>query len=56
MAVMMALAEMTKRNPEYSERLADSVLGRGRELVDKMREFGEEFREFTETREPGSTK
>ncbi len=46
LAVMMALAEMTQRDPMRGEKLASSVLEKGRAISEKLREFTATFNEI----------
>ncbi len=46
LAVMMALAEMTQRDPMRAEKLAASVLDKGRNITEKLREFTALFNEI----------
>ena len=47
LAVMMALAELAKRNPEANtEKFISAVLTRGQDIVDTLSSFS---REFTKT-------
>jgi two-component sensor histidine kinase len=39
LAIVMALSEMSQRNPSYSERLAQTVLLRGPETVSLLTQF-----------------
>ena len=39
LAIIMALSEMSQRNPAYSERLAQTVLQRGPEVVSDLAAF-----------------
>jgi predicted nucleic acid-binding Zn-ribbon protein len=39
LAVMSALAEMSKRRPDYSEKLADAVLTKYPQIVSGLQEF-----------------
>jgi two-component sensor histidine kinase len=39
LAIVMALSEMSQRNPSYSERLAQTVLQRGPETVTLLTQF-----------------
>jgi hypothetical protein len=46
LAVMMALAEMAQRDPERIEKLAASVLEKGRAISEKLRVFTATFNEI----------
>jgi hypothetical protein len=39
LAVMMAMAEMSQRRPDYAEKLASSVLTKGPQIVSSLQEF-----------------
>jgi chromosome condensin MukBEF ATPase and DNA-binding subunit MukB len=39
LAVMMALSEMSRRRPDYSEKLASYVLTKAPQIVSSLREF-----------------
>lgn len=39
MAVVMALAELSQRNPQHFEKLAQMVLARGPEVVSSLQDF-----------------
>jgi predicted nucleic acid-binding Zn-ribbon protein len=45
LAVMSALAEMSKRRPDYSEKLADAVLTKYPKIVSDLKEFTEALNE-----------
>ena len=38
-AVLMAMAEMSRLKPEYKEKLADTVCTRSPQIVEKMQEY-----------------
>ncbi|HWY50537.1 MAG TPA: hypothetical protein VNW72_03550 [Chthoniobacterales bacterium] len=39
LAVMMALSEMSQRRPDYSEKLATTVLSKAPQIVSNLQEF-----------------
>ena len=39
LAVMMALSEMSQRRPDYSEKLASTVLSKAPQIVSNLQEF-----------------
>ena len=39
LAVMMALSEMSQRRPDYSEKLATTVLAKAPQIVSSLQEF-----------------
>ena len=39
LAVMMALSEMSQRRPDYSEKLASTVLSKAPQIVSSLQEF-----------------
>jgi hypothetical protein len=39
LAVMMALSEMSQRRPDYSEKLASTVLAKAPQIVSNLQEF-----------------
>ena len=39
LAVMMALSEMSQRRPDYSEKLASTVLTKAPQIVSRLQEF-----------------
>jgi hypothetical protein len=39
LAVMMALSEMSQRRPDYSEKLASTVLAKAPQIVSSLQEF-----------------
>jgi hypothetical protein len=39
LAVMMALSEMSQRRPDYSEKLASTVLAKAPQIVTSLQEF-----------------
>ena len=45
LAVMMALAEMSQRRPDYAEKLASTVLTKGPQIVSSLQEFTEALSE-----------
>ena len=45
LAVMSALAEMSQRRPDYSEKLADAVLTKYPQIVSGLKEFTEALNE-----------
>ncbi len=48
LAVILALAEMTRKNPVHLDRLCELILERGPRIVDDMARFGVGFRQFAE--------
>jgi mannitol/fructose-specific phosphotransferase system IIA component (Ntr-type) len=47
LAVMMALAEMSQRRPDYSEKLASTVLTKAPQIVSSLQEFQQALNEKT---------
>ena len=45
LAVMMALSEMSRRRPDYAEKLATSVLSKAPQIVSSLQEFTEALNE-----------
>jgi hypothetical protein len=45
LAVMMALSEMSQRRPDYSEKLASTVLVKAPQIVSSLQEFTEALNE-----------
>jgi hypothetical protein len=45
LAVMMALSEMSQRRPDYSEKLASTVLTKAPQIVSSLQEFTEALNE-----------
>jgi two-component sensor histidine kinase len=45
LAVMMALAEMSQRRPDYAEKLASAVLTKAPQIVSSLQEFTEALNE-----------
>ena len=45
LAVMMALSEMSQRRPDYSEKLASTVLAKYPEIVSSLQEFTQALNE-----------
>jgi hypothetical protein len=47
LAVMMALSEMSQRRPDYSEKLATTVLTKAPQIVSSLQEFTQALNEKT---------
>ena len=47
LAVMMALSEMSQRRPDYSEKLAATVLAKAPQIVSSLQEFTQALNEKT---------
>jgi hypothetical protein len=47
LAVMMALSEMSQRRPDYSEKLATTVLSKAPQIVSSLQEFTQALHEKT---------
>ncbi|HXP35439.1 MAG TPA: hypothetical protein VN827_07825 [Chthoniobacterales bacterium] len=47
LAVMMALSEMSQRRPDYSEKLATTVLSKAPQIVSSLQEFTQLLNEKT---------
>src|SRR6266446_8111713 len=47
LAVMMALSEMSQRRPDYSEKLASTVLTKAPQIVSSLQEFTQALNEKT---------
>ena len=45
LAVMMALSEMSQRRPDYSEKLASTVLTKAPQIVSSLQEFTQALNE-----------
>lgn len=45
LAVMMALSEMSKRRPDYAEKLATTVLSKAPQIVSSLQEFTQALNE-----------
>ena len=45
LAVLSALAEMSQRRPDYSEKLADAVLAKYPQIVSSLKEFTQALNE-----------
>ena len=45
LAVMMALSEMSQRRPDYSEKLAATVLSKAPQIVSSLQEFTQALNE-----------
>ncbi|MEP6699044.1 MAG: hypothetical protein ABJB09_04870 [Verrucomicrobiota bacterium] len=45
LAVMMALSEMSQRRPDYSEKLATTVLTKAPQIVSSLQEFNHSLNE-----------
>ena len=45
LAVMMALSEMSQRRPDYSEKLASTVLSKAPQIVSSLQEFTQALNE-----------
>jgi hypothetical protein len=45
LAVMMALAEMSQRRPDYAEKLATTVLSKAPQIVSSLQEFTQALNE-----------
>ena len=50
LAVMMALSEMSQRRPDYSEKLASTVLAKAPQIVTSLQEFTQVLNEKAGTR------
>ena len=53
LAVMMALAEMSQRRPDYAEKLASAVLTKAPQIVSSLQEFTEALNEKAGTKTEG---
>jgi two-component sensor histidine kinase len=53
LAVMMALAEMSQRRPDYAEKLASTVLTKAPQIVSSLQEFTEALSEKAGPRADG---
>jgi len=45
LAVMMALSEMSQRRPDYTEKLATTVLSKAPQIVSSLQEFTQALKE-----------
>jgi len=50
LAVMMALSEMSQRRPDYSEKLASTVLTKAPQIVSSLQEFTQALNEKAGTK------
>ena len=50
LAVMMALSEMSQRRPDYSEKLASTVLAKAPQIVTSLQEFTQVLAEKAEAK------
>ena len=50
LAVMMALSEMSQRRPDYSEKLASTVLAKAPQIVSGLQEFTQALNEKAGTK------
>ena len=55
LAVMMALSEMSQRRPDYSEKLASTVLTKAPQIVSSLQEFTEALSEKAGPKTEGLT-
>jgi hypothetical protein len=53
LAVMMALSEMSQRRPDYSEKLASTVLTKAPQIVSSLQEFTQALNEKAGPRTEG---
>ena len=53
LAVMMALSEMSQRRPDYSEKLASTVLTKAPQIVTSLQEFTQALNEKAGPRPEG---
>jgi hypothetical protein len=53
LAVMMALSEMSQRRPDYSEKLASTVLTKAPQIVSSLQEFTQALNEKAGPRAEG---
>ena len=53
LAVMMALSEMSQRRPDYSEKLASTVLMKAPQIVSSLQEFTQALNEKAGPRPEG---
>ena len=51
LAVMMALSEMSQRRPDYSEKLAATVLNKAPQIVSSLQEFTQALNEIAGAKE-----
>jgi chromosome condensin MukBEF ATPase and DNA-binding subunit MukB len=56
LAVMMALSEMSQRRPDYSEKLASTVLAKAPQIVSSLQEFTQALNEKAGTKPPSEAK
>jgi chromosome condensin MukBEF ATPase and DNA-binding subunit MukB len=56
LAVMMALSEMSQRRPDYSEKLASTVLTKAPQIVSSLQEFTQAMNEKAGTKPASETK
>lgn len=55
LAVVMALSELSQRNPAHFEKLAKAVLQRGPEVVNSLQDFQTKLGDKLKASEPSST-
>ena len=53
LAVMMAMAEMSQRRPDYAEKLASTVVTKGPQIVSGLQEFTQALNEKTGAKAAG---
>jgi chromosome condensin MukBEF ATPase and DNA-binding subunit MukB len=56
LAVMMALSEMSQRRPDYSEKLASTVLTKAPQIVSSLQEFTQALNEKAGTKPASEAK
>ena len=54
LAIVMALSEMTARNPDHAKRLIQVVAEKGPQVVGQLRELDEIFKRLSEQKPPGA--
>ena len=54
LAVMMALSEMSQRRPDYSEKLASTVLTKAPQIVSSLQEFTQALNDQAGTKSAGA--
>jgi hypothetical protein len=54
LAIVMALSEMTARNPDHAKRLVQVVAEKGPQVVGQLRELDEIFKRLSEQKPPGA--
>ena len=54
LAIVMALSEMTARNPDHAKRLIQVVAEKGPQVVGQLRELDDIFKRLSDQKPPGA--